>query len=234
MTEETIAQSEEAIQMEVGDGSGIPLETETNREDSEISWTKDTKTAPGVINWRALAAEFTWENLWTKRDYKSIGKHFLVSFCTGLFFSGFDIFTDGSSGFTFIFGADYIKNVASPNDTSVADNTSCKNIGRFVVVAEDGAESVDFYQYQCFERDPIWGCWTLAFMFVPGLWAGVIWNGLGIQKVLHGCTHEPNSAPSPVSARLRCCFGATFAPAIVGLGQKRKAIQPDRGRGGRS
>ena len=93
MTEETIAQSEEAIQMEVGDGSGIPLETETNREDSEISWTKDTKTAPGVINWRALAAEFTWENLWTKRDYKSIGKHFFVSLCTGLFFSGFDIFT---------------------------------------------------------------------------------------------------------------------------------------------
>ena len=90
ITEETIAQSEEATQMR-----------------------EDTKTAPGVINWRALAAEFTWENLWTNRDYKSIGKHFLVSFCTGLFFSGFDIFTDGTSGFTFIFGADYIKNVVS-------------------------------------------------------------------------------------------------------------------------
>ena len=50
MTEETIAQSEEAIQMEVSDGSGIPVYIETNREDSEISWTKDTRTAPGVIN----------------------------------------------------------------------------------------------------------------------------------------------------------------------------------------
>ena len=74
--------------------------------------------------------------------------------------------------------------MASPNDTSVADNHSCKNIGRFVVVAEDGTESVDYYQYQCFERDLIWGCWTLAFMFVPGLWAGAIWNGLLPQKLV--------------------------------------------------
>ena len=76
ITEKTIAQAEEAIQMEVSNGSENPAETEiNNREDSEISWTKDTKTAPGVINWRALAAELTWENLWTKRDLKSIGNH---------------------------------------------------------------------------------------------------------------------------------------------------------------
>ena len=49
ITEETIAQSEEATQMR-----------------------EDTKTAPGVINWRALAAEFTWENLWTKIDWKTL------------------------------------------------------------------------------------------------------------------------------------------------------------------
>ena len=72
MTEEAIAHSEEAIQMEVSDGTGSPVDIETNREDSEISWIKDTKTAPGVINWRALAAEFTWENLWTKIDWKTL------------------------------------------------------------------------------------------------------------------------------------------------------------------
>ena len=64
--------------MEVSDGSGNPVDTEINREDSEISWTKDTKTAPGVINWRALAAEFTWENIWRLQiDWKTLPRLFL-------------------------------------------------------------------------------------------------------------------------------------------------------------
>ena len=65
------------------------------------------------------------------------------------------------------------------SDTSVADSESCKVIGRSVVVAEFGSESVEYYQYKCFEKDPIWGAVTLAFMFIPGLWAGQIWAGLG-------------------------------------------------------
>ena len=69
-------------------------------------------------------------------------------------------------GFYLHLRTDYIKNVASQNDTSVADTDSCKNIGRFVVVAEDGTENVEYYQYQCFEKDPIWGivtCFSLDF-----------------------------------------------------------------------
>ena len=170
MTEESIAKAEGAIEMESTEDSIQPEDStlkdvEDKEDQSEIIWTKDTKTGPGVVNWRALAAEFTRENLCTSRDWKSIGKHFLVSFCFGFFFSAFDVFTDGWSGFTFIFGTDYIKNVASPNDTSVADSDSCKNIGRFIVVAENGTESVEYYQYQCFEKDPIWGAVTLACSF---------------------------------------------------------------------
>ena len=199
MKEEFTVEEEETINMEDdGDNSEPLLTMETklmtdkvnteetikadeNTDKNEIIWTKETKTGPDEINWRALAAEFTMEKLWTKRDWKSIMKHFLFAFSTGFFFSALDVFTDGYSGFTFIFGTDYIKNVASPNDTSVADTESCKNIGRFVVVAEDGTESVEYFQYRCFEKNPIWGTVTLGFMFAPGFWAGAIWAGLGWQ-----------------------------------------------------
>ena len=102
MTEESIAKAEEAKEIEsVKDSVQVEdsMATPEDVENSETIWTKDTKTGPGEVNWRALAAEFTWEKLWTSRDWKSIGKHFLVSFCFGFFFSAFDVFTDGLSGF---------------------------------------------------------------------------------------------------------------------------------------
>ena len=80
---------------------------------------QETKTEHWEIDWKALAAEFTWEKLWKKRDWKSIWKHFLVTFSTGFFFSAFDVITDGTSGFAFIFGAYYIKNVEHKSDSSV-------------------------------------------------------------------------------------------------------------------
>ena len=65
------------------------------------------------------------------------------NFSTSFFFSVFDVFTDGWSGYTFIFGTDYIKNVASPNDTSVTAYP-CRSIGRYIIVAENGTESVEY------------------------------------------------------------------------------------------
>merc|ERR1712062_420122 len=98
------------------------------------------------VNWKAFAAELTWENMWTHRDWKSIGKHFLFAFSTGFFFSAFDVFTDGWSGLNFIFGAYYVKNVPTPYDVSDSGNLLCK-----ILHPENDI------QYQCFERDPIWG-----------------------------------------------------------------------------
>ena len=76
--------------------------------------------------------------------------------------SVFDVFTDGWSGYTFIFGNDYIKNVASPNDTSVTAYP-CKSISRYIIVAENGTESVEYYWYQCFETNPQWGVAACSF-----------------------------------------------------------------------
>ena len=199
MEDKSIVKAEEALEMEdikdaiLGQDSKV---TPDNMENSE------GKKEPGEVDWSALAAEFAWKNIWTERDWKSIGKHFLFAFSFGFFFSAFDVFTDGWSGFTFIFGTDYIKNVESPNDTSVADSESCKNISQIVVVAEDGTESVKYYQYQCFEKDPIWGAVTLAFMFTPGLWGGKIWGGL--DKQVNWCLHTT-----------LCILSPPFFPLIV-------------------
>ena len=102
MTEESIAKAEEAIEMEDTEDIIQTKDSEATSKDKEVKrkkiWTKDTKTGPGKVNWKALAAEFAWENLWTNRDWKSIGKHFLIVFSTSFFFSVFDVFTDGWSG----------------------------------------------------------------------------------------------------------------------------------------
>ena len=143
---------------------------------SEISWTADTTTAADEVNWKAFAAELTWENMWTHREWKSIGKHFLFAFSTGFFFSAFDVFTDGWSGLNFIFGAYYVKNVPIPYDVSDSGNPLCK-----ILHPENDTQSVEHIQYQCFERDPIWGAVTLVFMFIPGLSADNIWRGLDKQ-----------------------------------------------------
>ena len=144
---------------------------------------QETKTEHWEINWKALAAEFTWEKLWKKRDWKSIWKHFLVTFSTGFFFSAFDVITDGTSGFTFIFGAYYIKNVEHRSDSSV-EHFMCNITGRFSVIDQDGSEHVDYYRYQCFEKDPIWGFFTLACMFVPGFFADKLWSGMREQDFI--------------------------------------------------
>ena len=139
----------------------------------DTSQKKATEMEPWEIDWKALKVELTKEKQWTSKAWwKSIQNNLLISFSTGFFFSAFDLITDGTSGFTYIFGADYIKNVNDENDSSIADSDTCKRLGYFTATHRD---SRDYYQYKCFERDPIWGSLTLAFMFVSGLWADKLW-----------------------------------------------------------
>ena len=154
------------------------------RDKRNASQKKETQKEPWEIDWKALKDELTKEKQWTSKDWwKDIKKHLLISFATGFFFSAFDLITDGMSGFTYIFGADYIKNVDKITDPSVvnSDLTTCRRLGHF---RREDTDSIDYYQYQCFERDPIWGSLTLAFMFVPGLWADKLWSGMTDQEFI--------------------------------------------------
>ena len=60
----------------------------------------------------------------------------------------------------------------------------CNITGRFNVIDQDGSEQVDYYRYQCFEKDPIWGFFTLACMFVPGFFADKLWSGMREQDII--------------------------------------------------
>ena len=98
----------------------------------DTSQKKATEMEPWEIDWKALKVELTKEKQWTSKAWwKSIQNNLLISFSTGFFFSAFDLITDGTSGFTYIFGADYIKNVNDKNDSSVADSEGCKILGHF-------------------------------------------------------------------------------------------------------
>ena len=153
----------------------------TRKHKRDTSQKKATEMEPWEIDWKALKVELTKEKQWTRKAWwKSIQNNLLISFSTGFFFSAFDLITDGTSGFTYIFGADYIKNVDAQNDSSVSDS-NCTMIGHFDSLTKD---TKDYHQYKCFERDPIWGSLTLVFMFVPGLWADKLWGGMTDQDFI--------------------------------------------------
>ena len=131
---------------------------------------RQNRGSTSEIDWRRLAS-----------DFELVSKHAFVALFVSLLPSAFDIITDGRSGGTFIHGTDYIKNVASPNDSSVANNASCTLTGEFVIVTDNGTEEVDFYQYRCFEKDKVYGVMTWVLMILPGVWSYDIYTGMGWQ-----------------------------------------------------
>ena len=105
-----ICQQERFTRMEVSEKR--VNHSNRRRDKRNASQKKETQKEPWEIDWKALKDELTKEKQWTSKDWwKDIKKHLLISFATGFFFSAFDLITDGMSGFTYIFGADYIKNV---------------------------------------------------------------------------------------------------------------------------
>ena len=102
--------------------------------------------------------------------------HFCVVLLSSLIPSFSDIFTDGLSGWTFFVGTDYLKNVESVNDSSVAH---CDLTGKFVNINKNGTQQVEFYQFKCFERDVIYGVITWVLMGLPGLLSYDIFKDTG-------------------------------------------------------
>ena len=109
-----------------------------------------------------------------KRSWKARTKYFCTALVVGLLPTLFDIGTDGLSVFSFLHGTTYIKNVPDLNHSSVNCSTGdehcvwCENIGRHLKISANTTEVV-YEEFECFEKDPIWGYMTLVFMFLPGL-----------------------------------------------------------------
>ena len=132
---------------------------------------------PFGYTWGALHKEL--QNLFkTKpnRTWTDRSKYFFMALVMGLLPTLFDIGTDGLSMFFFVHGTTYIKYVPDLNHPSVNCSTAdehcvwCKNIGRHLKITANTTEVV-YEEFECFEKDPIWGYMTLFIIFFPGLFA---------------------------------------------------------------
>ena len=118
------------------------------------------------LDWAGLRAEFTWKNLWTNRTWGNIFGHFAKVLLLSLSPTLFDMTTDALSGKTFVFGTDYMKRNVNQSDPL---NANCTLIGTYMKVGDDGESYVDYTDWSCHEKDPIWGYVTLGIIYIPGI-----------------------------------------------------------------
>ena len=99
-------------------------------------------------------------------------KPFLISL-TLFLFSTYDVGSDGILANSFIGGTIYTKNVENQSDPVVEN---CTLVRKIFHVSEIETEQITTYVYDCFEEDPYWGGFTLAFIFVPGLFLWIYFS----------------------------------------------------------
>ena len=155
----------EAIEMKAVKGAG-------SDDSEEVVETLETKTEDGLV-WEKLGPElvdiFKVRNTWRNRITA-----FLVTLAMGYLPTLLDMGTDPLSVFNFINGTTYTKYVPNFNHSSV-NSSQCTYVGPGDNMTNDNSSSLKF---DCFERDPIWGGVSLAFMFVPGL---AVWGFCGSE-----------------------------------------------------
>ena len=118
-----------------------------------------------------LKRELTLQKLWRERTWKEILRHFVTALIFGTLGSFIDIGTDGFTAESFISGTNYTKRVDNLSD--LANHNDCVHTGRFITF-NPGPE-IEYEEIVCFEKDPIWGWVTVAFMISPGFFfAGLV------------------------------------------------------------
>ena len=112
------------------------------------------------INLSKFKNEFSF-----KRSFDMVA---FLGFCLYLW----EIGSDAWLSYNFIHGANYTKTVHSINDTAVIDTESIKctqtvTTQTFFHLTNE-VKNATTYTFNCFELDPIWGMFALAFIFYPG------------------------------------------------------------------
>ena len=145
------------------------------------------ETLKDNLDWGVLYKEI--KNLVRKqqsRSWKEIVKLFAMTLALTLLPTLFDIGTDSLTLNGFINGAYYTKYVPSINHPSVnctndPDCISCRHVARRLKIAPNSSEEVEYEEFECLEKDPIWGYLSLTLIFLPGfLGAAVLGDGAGI------------------------------------------------------
>ena len=165
---------------------GITEEGCDHREESGYTisrpWWESPPRGEGAadgLDWEQLGEElrnlfkFNAEN----RSWSMIVKTSLVIFAIRLAPSLFDMGTDAFSVYDFINGTTYTKYVPDLNHPCV-NSSQCIHVGTYLR-RNDNSSEVVFEEFECFERDPIWGYLSCVFIFLPGLLGGgCVWKGL--------------------------------------------------------
>ena len=128
----------------------------------------DIENSLDGLNWKALWDEFTLRKMWTERSWKDIVKHFMMVLLLGLIPSSYDVISDGFLVNDFVGGTFYTKRITEDFD-QLPNCTHLRNIYDF---SQNGSEILIGQEYSCFEKDPIWGYVTLAFLLLPGFLGG--------------------------------------------------------------
>ena len=139
---------------------------------------ENPKQADG-LDWGELKKEFM--NLFKfnaeNRSWGMILKTSLIIFFTSLAPSLFDMGSDALSVYNLINGTTYTKYVPDLNHPCV-NSSQCIHVGTYLR-RNDNSSEVVYEEFECFERDPIWGYLSCVFIFLPGLLGGgCVWKGL--------------------------------------------------------
>ena len=110
------------------------------------------------------------------RGWGTIVKTSLIILSISVLPSFFDMGSDAFSVYSFINGTTYTKYVPDLNHSSF-NSSLCTHVGTYLRREADFSE-VAYEEVECFEKDPIWGYMSLAFIFLPGLGCMSFWDGL--------------------------------------------------------
>ena len=110
------------------------------------------------------------------RGWWTIVKTSLIILSISVLPSFFDMGSDAFSVYSFINGTTYTKYVPDLNHSSF-NSSLCTHVGTYLRRKADFSE-VAYEEVECFEKDPIWGYMSLAFIFLPGIGGVSFWDGL--------------------------------------------------------
>ena len=117
------------------------------------------------INFSALKRELTLQKVFRERTWKMILRHFVTALIFGALGSFIDIGTDGFTAKSFIRGTNYTKWVKNLSDA--ANHGDCVHTGR--LTSFNPGPQIEYEEIVCFEQDPIWGWFTVGFIFLPAV-----------------------------------------------------------------
>jgi len=122
-----------------------------------------------------MAREFSYNSLWGDRSWRELIEAFLITLILSFGMGILDVSLDWKQFTDYWFGALYIKKMDTMMNLTDPDN-NCTLLGWFVNFTPEN-ETVAYYKYQCFERDPIFAMITLACHFLPGVFSlTILWR----------------------------------------------------------